>query len=312
MGVSQDQGRDYLTMINAETALDLYEAARHRLPRVNYKGDCVPLSDLMELADRYDILLFDAFGVLNIGEEAIPGVPKRILELQAAGKRVMVLTNSASMPHSALLEKFTRQGYHFAPEDVISSRDVLLAHFAPAVGECWGVIVPPELQKGTLDDFPLTFLEDDPVDYKAVNGVLMLGSGGWTAKRQALLNEALCRQPRPLWVGNPDIVAPRESGFSAQPGYFAHHLADRSSIVPRFFGKPFRNIYHYAFSRMGSEFDPKRTVMIGDSLHTDILGAQASGIDSALVVNHGLLAELCATDEICRTAIKPDFILTGL
>ena len=105
-----------------QQAFDAYLGVEHRLPVASRQGACAPANNLDDIADRFDVFLLDAFGVLNIGESAIPGVPDRIARLQAAGKRVMVVTNAASYPHAALVAKYARLGYDFAPQDVISSR----------------------------------------------------------------------------------------------------------------------------------------------------------------------------------------------
>jgi hypothetical protein len=50
--------------------------------------------------------------------------------------------------------------------------------------------------------------------------------------------------------------------------------------LPIFAGKPEKAIYETAFERFGS----RNALMIGDRLDTDIQGARASGIESALVL----------------------------
>jgi len=70
-----------------------YESVRHRLPAVSEIGQCTYLSNLEDLIDKIDIFLLDAFGVLNIGNTAIKGVPERILKLQKIGKRIIVVSN---------------------------------------------------------------------------------------------------------------------------------------------------------------------------------------------------------------------------
>ena len=66
------------------------------------------------------------------------------------------------------------------------------------------------------------------------------------------LEASLRARPRPLVIANPDLVAPRETGLSLEPGYYAHLLADRLGIGPEFFGKPFKNIFDLAFARLGA------------------------------------------------------------
>ncbi|WP_367181562.1 HAD-IA family hydrolase [uncultured Ruegeria sp.] len=124
-----------------------------------------------------------------------------------------------------------------------------------------------------------------------------------------MLESALLKRPRPVLVGNPDIVAPRENGFSSEPGLFAHRLADRTGVVPEFFGKPFGNIFELAFKRLGS-VDKSRVLMVGDSLHTDILGARAAGIASALVSGYGFFAGHDIEDPIQKAGIVPDIVVT--
>ncbi len=291
------------------SAFDAYEAVRHRLPSVSRTAALQRRKDLSELADEFDVFLLDAFGVLNIGETAIPGTPERIRTLQRAGKQVLVLTNAASYPHAALLAKYQRLGYQFEPEDVISSRHALLSHLENESTRTWGLMAPNALGREDLEAFNTISLGVDPIAYDHAEGFLLLGSADWTTTHQHLLLESLAKCPRPVLVGNPDIVAPREHGFSTEPGCFAHDLADATGIEPEFFGKPFQNIFDLAFERLGKGFERDRIVMVGDSLHTDILGGQAAAIKSALIAGYGFFAGHPVEGPISDSGIEPDFIL---
>ena len=81
-----------MTGFSAQEAFKAYEAVRHRLPDiepndVSYRR----IETLSEVMDEFDVFLLDAFGVLNIGETAIPETPERIKSLTDAGKRVLVV-----------------------------------------------------------------------------------------------------------------------------------------------------------------------------------------------------------------------------
>ena len=294
-------------MMRMDTAFDAYEKVRHRLPRaVPRNAEPLRVDSLADVAEHYDAFLLDAFGVLNIGDTAIPGVAARIADLRAAGKQVLVVSNAAGFPHTTLLAKYARLGYDFAPEDVITSRQTVLAHLGPRRNLHWGLMATRSAGLGELAALDLTYLEEDPAAYAAVDGVLMIGSAAWTETRQTLLEKALAARPRPVIVGNPDIVAPREGGFSTEPGHYAHCLADRTGIIPEFYGKPFADIYQLAFARLHPKPPRDRILMVGDSLHTDILGAQAAGIHAALVTGYGFFAEGDAEAAIARAGIVPD------
>lgn len=289
-------------------AFTAYENVRHRLPAVRRRAACQRMPDLDAISDEFDVFLLDAFGVLNIGEAAIEGVPDRVKGLQQAGKRVVVVSNAAGYPHSVLMEKYRRLGYNFDPEDVITSRKALLTGVRAEPARKWGLIAAQSFDHNDLDDVDVTFLADDEGAYDTAEAFLMLGSSAWTERRQTLLESALKNSPRPVYVGNPDIVAPRENGFSTEPGSFAHRLAEATGVEPKFFGKPFNNIFDLAFARL-AEFDPERTVMVGDSLHTDILGGQEAGVKTALISGYGFFSGQEVEGFISSSGIQPDYIL---
>ena len=294
--------------MNTTEAFAAYENVRHRLPGVSREAPCQHVDTLDALRDDIDTFLLDAFGVLNIGDTAIAGVPERVAGLQQVGKRVLVVSNAAGFPHEKLMQKYARLGYDFAPEDVITSRKATLHGIASEPPRKWGLMATQSLGRADLETLDVAYLAEDPRDYDAAEAFLLLGSAVWTPARQELLVASLSRHPRPVYVGNPDIVAPREGGFSTEPGHYAHALADRTGIAPQFFGKPFLNIFDLAFDTLGP-FDPARTVMVGDSLHTDILGGQAAGVKTALIAGYGFFAGHDVTGPIKASGIQPDYIL---
>ena len=294
--------------MNLAQAFESYERVRHRLPVAKAGASCTRLPDLDALADDMDVFLLDAFGVLNIGETAIAGVPERIAGLQKAGKRVMIVSNAAGFPHAKLMEKYKNLGYNFAPEDVITSRKATLHALRNAPPMKWGLMATQSLGRGDIEPFDMVYLAEDPAEYDAAEAFVLLGSAVWTETRQALLEASLRNAPRPVYVGNPDIVAPREDGFSIEPGHFAHRLADQTGVEPQFFGKPFGNIFDLAFAQI-DKIDLGRAVMVGDSLHTDILGGQAAGLKTALIAGYGFFAGHDVAGPIATSGIQPDYIL---
>ncbi|GHE94080.1 haloacid dehalogenase [Aliiroseovarius zhejiangensis] len=298
-----------MTTTDAATAFDAYLSVRHRLPDAGFDTQPQTAFTLEGIADPYDLILFDAYGVLNVGETPIAGAADRIAALRAAGKRVMVVSNSAGYPKARMMERYARLGFDFTPTEVVTSRETLLAHLAGQPPLTWGMML--NITNGTddLTGIDAHELGDDPMAYDAVDGFLLIGADGWTDTRQAMLTASLRARPRPVVVGNPDIVAPREGGLSREPGFFAHHLADATGITPRFLGKPFPEIFDLALARHTPTPHPSRVLMVGDTLHTDVLGGRHMGFATALVMDHGLLAGMDASDAIQRAAITPDFII---
>ncbi len=292
-------------MTDTDRAFAQYENVRKRLPLSQAQGTCTPVPNLGALANDFDVFLFDAYGVLNVGNTPIAGAPERVAALQAMGKRCLVLTNGASFPASNRLPKYRQYGFDFTAEDVISSRDALGAHLASLPGRRWAAMAPKGASFEGLAPFDL--LEDAPESYEKAEGFLLLGSQIWNDERQAMLEATLRRHPRPVLVGNPDLVAPYEHGFNLQPGLYAHRLADKTGLEPMFFGKPFADVFEAAKRRYGA-VPPARVLMVGDTLHTDILGGAAAGVKTLLVENHGMFKGADVMEYIEKSGIRPDFI----
>ncbi|NOR61257.1 MAG: HAD-IIA family hydrolase [Rhodobacteraceae bacterium] len=293
-------------MTDTNWAFAQYENVRKRLPASNARGACKRVPNLGALAEDFDVFLFDAYGVLNVGTTPIASAPARVAALQSMGKRALVLTNGASFPASDRLPKYRQYGFNFAAEDVISSRDALAVHLAAVPNIHWAAMAP---KNASFEGLGVRFdlLEDAPETYVRAEGFLLLGSQIWNDERQAMLVETLRAHPRPVLVGNPDLVAPYEHGFSLQPGLYAHWLADKIGLEPQFFGKPFGGMFAEAARRF-ADVPPERVLMIGDTLHTDILGGAAAGFKTLLVENHGMFRGADVLPYIEKSGIAPDYI----
>ena len=293
-------------MIDTEWAFVRYEELRGCLPAAEFAACPEHVATLADVADRYDAFILDAFGVLNVGEAAIPGAVARMAQLSQAGKRLVVLTNGASYPHAMALAKYTAMGFGFSDDQVVASRDIAVAALArwPA-GVRWSAITTPGAGFGDIAADVTTF---DPGALDRADGFLFLGSVGWTAEKQAALIAALLTRPRPLIVANPDIVAPREDDFSLEPGHFAHQIAAATGVVPEFYGKPYPNAFAAALARIDPAIARHRIAMVGDTLHTDILGGRAAGIGTVLISRHGLFRGLETGGYIARSGIVPDIV----
>jgi HAD superfamily hydrolase (TIGR01450 family) len=292
---------------DADWAFDAYEAVRDRLPAASTPGAAAAIPDIGAVAERFDAFLLDAYGVLNVGDTALPNAVARVRALQAAGKRVLVLTNGATYPADQSLAKYRGWGFDFTPEDIVSSREALSSALPGYPAGRWGVMAR---RSSRAEELPvdMTLLSDDAPTYAAVDGFILLGAGEWTDARQELLTASLRHRPRPVLVGNPDIVSPNERGLALEPGWFAHELARRTGARPEFFGKPFANVFDLARARLGPNVDRRRVAMVGDTLHTDILGGAAQGLATILVHQHGLFAGRDIAAYIARSGIGPDFV----
>lgn len=300
---------------NFDTAWSDYLA--DPLPADTYLGNresVERIPDLLSLGDRVDVLLLDGFGVLNTGFDAVPGMAAQIAQLQQQGVHCLVLSNGATQPIAPMVQKYSDLGFEFTPENLLTSRDALRVGLAEHKEQnpdfVWGVT---PTAADFHPDLPANLRQlHSEEDFAAADGFLLLSTLRWSAAHDWWLRKQLQKNSRPVWVGNPDVCAPFPGYVSREPGQVSRRLSRGIGAAIQYFGKPHGNIYDVAFARAEQllpELDKSRVVMVGDSPHTDILGARQAGIKSVLMQDHGLLAGQDLWARLAEAQIWPDYLI---
>jgi len=291
--------------LTTEQAFQRYEDIRDRLPKADFPENSILTHSLQGVANHVDAFVLDAFGVLNVGQTPIPDAVNRMAELRATGKKLVVLTNGASDPRTSAIKKYHKLGFDFGPHEVVASREVCGVRLTEHLPNGrWGAICAKGDDFTDLNANIVAWNSASPVE---VDAFILLSSEQLNEETYVALRDEIVKAPRPVLVANPDIVAPREEGLTLEPGFFAHRLIDETSVKPVFFGKPFMNAYDDVKECLRGT-PPHRIAMVGDTLHTDILGGAAAGFRTVLISNFGLFANHDAHDFIDRSGIRPDFV----
>jgi ribonucleotide monophosphatase NagD (HAD superfamily) len=262
-----------------------------------YKHAAVPDAiTTRELLDRYDGILLDLYGVMLDASGALPGARELLDELARRGKPYAFVSNDASRSTATYLRKFADIGLPVDPAraHVITSGSLIPGWFAARglagartcvlgtedsvefVRAGGGVIVP--LSAGMEIDV-LAVCDD--------SGFEFLPGLEWALS--ACIRAVIARRRPALLLPNPDLLYPKgggELGFTAG----AMALLLEAGLARRFpherlvcdrLGKPEPHLFTAAAQQLG--IAPDRLVMIGDQLETDIAGASAAGVPSALL-----------------------------
>jgi HAD superfamily hydrolase (TIGR01459 family) len=250
------------------------------------------LGGLAEIASDYDGLILDLWGVLHDGVAPFPGVVETLGRLKSAGKRIAILSNAPRRAH--LVEaRMNEIGIARGCYDLVhSSGEEAWQHlkrrdddFYAALGRLCYHIGP------SRDDNMLEGIEIERVgEIERAEFILNTGPWGWdetVEKHEPLLAAAAARR-LPMVCANPDLVVIHQGRRVICAGALAQRYAALGGSV-RWHGKPFTAVYETCFARLGIS-DRRRILAVGDSLRTDIAGANAAGIDSVLVTG-GIHAE---------------------
>ncbi|MCY3832988.1 MAG: HAD-IIA family hydrolase [Chloroflexi bacterium] len=104
---------------------------------------------------------------------------------------------------------------------------------------------------------------------------------------------------------NPDSSFPSPEGLAPGAGSIIALIESASGQPATIIGKPERGMFEAALRQLDSR--PQETLMIGDRIGTDIAGAKALGIKTALVLTG------VETEESLRLSdVQPDCVFAGL
>ena len=298
--------------LSLSQAFSLYEDSRRFMPEADFPDRVIEISRLVDIADEFDVAVLDSFGVLNKGDATIPGAVETVETLRGLGKHIIVLTNGATLDQPGAVAKVCGFGFDIDSEDVISSRSALKTGLQDFNADMlWGIMAPAHANCQTLG-IKFELLDDDPATYAKVDGFIMLSTYDWPEARQKMLQDQLAVKMRPVLVGNPDLVAPRETFMSTEPGYYAWMLHETTGVVPQSFGKPHGHVFEQARQRIAQvrgAIDFSRVLMVGDSLHTDIIGGAAAGFTTVLTTQDGFLSGVDPHIYFNASGIRPNYML---
>lgn len=274
------------------------------------------------LADRYDGFVLDIWGVLHDGQQPYPGVPEALRELRARGKRIVLLSN-APRRSWFVADQLTAMGLTAELYDgIVTSgevawtmlRDRTHPWFAALKGDAFHI--GPERDLSVVEDLPLK-----RVDTPAEAGWLLntgpdFERGAASADPYQPLLEDCARHRLPMVCVNPD----RAVMVGGVRLICAGALSDRYQALGgdvMEIGKPDPMVYETVLRTLA--VPAARVVAIGDTPHTDLLGAHNAGIDAVWAMT-GLAADSLGPDpsaavldaEAARQHVRPVAALRSL
>jgi HAD superfamily hydrolase (TIGR01459 family) len=247
------------------------------------------VAGLGELAERYDVIFSDVWGVIHNGRVHFPQAAAALQRFRQRGGVVVLITN-APRPRRFIEEQLARLAVPRASYDgLVSSGDVTLSlmadykatpvhHIGPprdralfdVLANEFG-LAPPRVALAEAGYVVVTGLNDDgheaPADYDAAFAAM---------RRRHLV----------MICANPDIVVHSGDTLLYCAGALARRFEQQGGSVA-YAGKPHSAIYDRALA-VAQHYCPRpierqRVLAIGDAFHTDISGAAGQGLDALLI-----------------------------
>lgn len=271
----------------------------------------IPTVSLSDLIERYDVFFIDQFGVLRDDEGAYPGATDALAHVKAAGKTVVILSNSGrSGDYNA--QRFVTLGFarssfdHFVTSGdtafaVLSSREVTSTSTRAYTISSGG-------DRNLAERLGLSSVDD-------LNNADLLIISGSEAEKVPMETYAETLRPAavrgvPAICTNPDIH--KLAGGTMVPGAGSiAALYENLGGKVRWFGKPHQDIYAQAMAQCGHP--PRHSIVcIGDSVDHDIVGANSADLASVLVMTGISAGRLQMEPASTETAGgRPDCIMSA-
>ncbi len=228
------------------------------------------------LRESYDVLLLDLDGTVYAGAHAIPGAREALVV--AGGPRLYYVTNNASRSPAQVAGHLVELGFPATEADVVTSSQSAARLLAQQVPSGSSVLVigtealAEEVRRVGLH--PVRSFDDAPV--AVVQG--HSPDTGW----RILAEATLAIRGGAHWVAtNVDTTLPTERGLCLGNGSMVAAVRTATGRRPDVAGKPARPLMDDAVRRSGAG----NALVVGDRIDTDIAGANASGLDSLLVLS---------------------------
>ncbi len=272
-----------------------------------------------EIVQRYKVIFFDAYGVLKNSRGIIQGVAETLLWLTRAGHDLYVVTNDASKSPDAMTLSYVHPEYgSLLPASRMISSGLLAKDFlrSKVRSGCVAYLGKPAsafyIESAGLEPIPVS--KATPAD--AIQALVLLDDEGfdWYNDLNRTLN-LIRRTNIPVVVANTDTSYPVSGNeVAVAVGGLASML--EMIVGKRFirFGKPDTMMFSYAFAcacANDSSISKSDVLMVGDTLSTDIYGANAFGIDTALVLSGNTTPE-DAEVQISASGIVPSYVCASI
>ena len=245
----------------------------------------------IDIIDQYDAFLFDAYGVLKNANGLIEGVKEVLQRLRSLKKPYFVITNDASKSPT-LLAKFYEDagcGDLIDPSIMISSGMLATRYLAQELpDEKVGYMGKPAsryyIEEAGCEAIPINEADEN------IKALVLLDDEGfeWREGMNKAMN-LLSNYNILAILANTDLAYPIDVNLSALAvGSIALVLESVTKKQFIKFGKPDGGAFQLVFDLAQKKLrglEKNKVLMVGDTLHTDIIGANQFGFDSLLTLS---------------------------
>jgi len=242
--------------------------------------------------------LLDMDGVIYSGTRLIPGAVNFITKLRNNHIPYRFLTNNSQRARRDVALKLRRLGIEAEPDDVFTCAMATARFLASQKAGGTAYVIGENGLANALHVNGYTVVDDD-ADY------VVVGEGRTLTFEMIERGVRLVERGARLIATNLDPSCPTESGIRPGCGAIVAMIEKATGVKAFSVGKPSPVMMRAARKEMG--LSSEQTVMVGDTMETDILGAVQLGYRSVLVLSGGTKRE-----DLTKFAYQPDIVVENI
>ena len=227
----------------------------------------------MAFLDDIDHLVLDLDGVVYVGADPVPGTAELAGEALARGKGLLFVTNTTRFSRAELAERIAATGIEASAEQVLhASRAVALHLRSEGLEQVLALgadALIDELTGAGIDATSTHSAPDGGMEAQAL--VVTLDEQLGVRDFNVLIRSY--RPGMPLIAGHSDRAFPVDGGLHVGAGALALAVGYAVGANPTYVGKPEPLMFDEAERLLGGG----RIALVGDSLKSDVAGANRAG-----------------------------------
>lgn len=246
--------------------------------------------------------LFDIDGTLAVDDTIYEGSKLLIDKINAIGGRSFYITNNSTKSRRDYVKKFQKWGID-TDEDQFMTASYAACRYLKKYydGKSLFVLGTPSFEE-ELKSFGLLLASQAREDVACV-------VAGFDRTLEYRKIEEACKllfRPEVDYVAtNPDLRCPVSYGFVPDCGGICEMLRVTTDRVPRYVGKPSREIVDLCMEQIDAS--KEEVLVVGDRLYTDIACGINAQVETALVYTGE-----AGPEDVKNTQYKPDYIYSNI
>lgn len=237
-------------------------------------------------------VLLDIDGVLCIRDEVIEGAPQALKELKKK-YRIALVTNTTRVPSKTIFEKLKFLGFDIRESELFTALKVTKGFLLKDKANAYLLTTDEAKEEFTgLESYPLKYV------------VVADAYSNFTYQNLNKAFRLILEGAELIAVAPNKYFMDKDGKLSLDAGPFVKALEYATEKTATVIGKPSPEFFNIVLAHLGVK--PEETLMVGDDIEFDILGAQKLGMKACLVKT-GKFRE-----EDLKKGIKPDMILPSV